>query len=120
MNNNMQIGTANISYNEQGEIVSAIFTPSLELDVNEDEDLLKQLKSIPCTSNEEIIRENAALVLGGWWNQLNQIELADRDKWKMDSEIVACNKWPSGRVQMCSIKFTFRRLESKLVSMFAK
>lgn len=115
MNNKMEIGTANISYDENGKATSVLFVPSDTLNVIDDPALLKELKTIPCSENSEDIRENAQLAMGAWWAKLNEIELADRNEWRMDTDVIECVKWPNGRVQMCSIRFVFQK-HGKLVS----
>ncbi len=101
------IGVATISYDEQGNPTSQTFKPGENIEP--DDNLLNQLKQIPTATDSELVKQNADLVLAGWWSKMNEAELADRDEFKIYSEIVECLKYDNGSVKSCSIEYTFKK-----------
>lgn len=46
--------------------------------------------------------------LAAWFTKMNEIELADRDRYDINSEIVGCDKHPNGSIKKCTLKYTFK------------
>lgn len=104
----IDIGTATINYNESGKVKTASFIAGA---VNATPELINQLRSLNGAENEEIIKDNAGLLLGSFFSQISNIELADRDQWEIITEIQSCSHYSNGNVKTCAIKFLFKKLE---------
>lgn len=102
--NKQEIGIAKIEYDKNGVVTSAEFEPTLKL--NNPEALKAELSTIQC-GDEPTLKYNADLVLAAWFAKVSDIELADREKYKIESEIVTCAKYPNGLVKSCTMKFFF-------------
>lgn len=104
------IGSVTLTYDENGIINSASFQPSMVVEA--DDKLLEQLRAISCPNEEEKIKESAGLVFGAWFNEMDRMETADREKYSIYSEVGECQKYPNGNVQKCVIKFLFKEVSS--------
>lgn len=106
--NNQEIGVVTIDYNEEGVAIHSLFEPTLK--IKGGMSLLEQMEALTATQDPEIIKSNADLVFGNWFNKLSEIELADRDTHEVVSELVECDKYPSGNIKKCVLKYIFREL----------
>lgn len=106
MNNSQPIGTATMEYSESGQIVKAIFTPSMV--VNADDFLLGQLEAIRNEGGPAELKSSADLVMSAWFSKTNEIELADREKWFIDSKVKSCTTHPNGKVKKCILEYCFK------------
>lgn len=104
---NFEIGTVGITYDKQGTATKAEFNPTVGF--NLDTNVIKQLASIK-QQDPEILKQNAGFVMAAWFSKLNDIELADRDKYEIATEIVSCDRYSDGKIKMCRIRFTFKEL----------
>lgn len=102
-----QIGIATMQYDESGKVIEAYFTPRDKVQGVD----LNQLKTIQADQNIDVIRYNAEMVMAGWFSKVNEIELADRDHYKVTSETIWCDKYPNGSVKRCSIGFYFEEIK---------
>lgn len=110
MKPNTKIGIARIEYNEDGTVKSAIFEPTMKVEAKAD--TLSPFLSIEDgNSSEEAVKEHAIIALATWFNKMNEIELADREKYTIDTEVVSCEKYPSGSIKICQIEFHFEELK---------
>jgi hypothetical protein len=106
----IELGTVTISYNEDGSVNSVVFSPT-EIDFFHDiggdfmGDLLRSGGSGART--EDKIKADADTVLAAYFSQLNYVELADRDKYVIDSKVTECSKYDNGNVKSCSMLYTF-------------
>src|SRR5579864_105088 len=78
----LQIGTAEIIYGEDGKVLRAFFTPKMQVG-----NIASQLLQLE-PGKPERIKENAEMVLAAWFSKMNEIELADREHYKIESEIL--------------------------------
>ncbi len=108
----LELGIAQIEYNEYGQATQATFSPTMKIDI--DPTLLQQITDIDVKDNPDIIKENANYVFASWFAKTNEIELADRDHYGIDTEIVDCQKDSNGIVRVCRIKFVFKELTVSL------
>lgn len=108
------IGTVRVEYNTQGTIESAVFNPQIKINLLEDKgDLGRQMLSIK-GNTQEVFKKNADLVLGAWFAKMNEIELADRDRYEVASAIVECEKYLDGSVKTCALEYIFQERSALL------
>ena len=103
----MEIGIVKIEYTKSGDLTSASFHPTLE--ISADEKLLTSLSSIP-NEDQESIAKQANIVFSTWFNEINHIELADRSEFQIINKVVECEKYSTGEMKKCVIKFSFEPL----------
>lgn len=105
------IGTAKVSYNENGQVVEASFIPALKVDLSKTPQLGQQLLDIKCDTQENI-QKNADLILGAWFvkmdDKINEIETADRERYQVASKIIECENYPNGKVKTCALEYVFQ------------
>lgn len=105
----MDIGNVIIKYDETGKVVLTQFKPATKTTTVGDK-LLEQLKTITGSSDQETIRNNAQLAFASWFNSIVDMELADRDVNEIKTSVVHCEKYDSGMIKVCEIKFTFEKV----------
>lgn len=106
---NLIIGSAVIEYDAAGKVTTAYFEPSIKIDLAEA--LGGRFTELAAPTPEEL-KGNADIVLGAWFSKMNEVELADRDRYTIESEIVECEQYPNGTVKRCILRYTFKeRLE---------
>lgn len=103
---NLEIGTVQIEYRETGEVKSASFHPVPA--IRFDSAVTRQLLTLDHPEGPHQLKNNSDLILAAWFTKLNEIELADRERYDIDSEIIRCDKYPNGSIQTCTIKYTFK------------
>lgn len=105
----MEIGTATIEYDTTGQSVMVKFIPA-EISFSK-QDIANGLSQVKSCEDCETIRTNAETVMVKWFNNTSAIELADREKYGIVSEIIGeCEKHPNGMIKQCSFKFTLKPL----------
>lgn len=102
----IEIGVAEMRYDENGKPVSATFTPATFTSTVA---VVKERLMQAAGKNPEDAKERAQIVLADWFAQLNTIELADREEGYVDSVITECEKWPNERPKLCVIRFFFAK-----------
>lgn len=108
MNNSQPIGIVTMEYDENGNVTSATFVPTMKVTL--DENLVHQLQSIPA-SGAVTLMNNADLVMSAWFSKTNEIELADREEWAVDGRMIECTLHPgSTKVKKCVIEYTFKKI----------
>jgi hypothetical protein len=50
-------------------------------------------------------RAKAQLVLAKWFEHVSDIELADREAYTVETEMLECEKWDNGKPKRCRIRF---------------
>jgi len=100
-----EIGVATIAYDEQGRVKNVEFTPTLTIDPTP---LLPQFEHLSGNGDLSTLKKNADLVLGAWFENVDVIELADRERYIIDSETLSCSLHPDGTIRECRFKFVFR------------
>jgi len=108
--NTLEIGIVTMNYNEDGTVIKELshFTPTLKTTI--DTDIEEQLLTIKGENDSETLKHNANAVLAGFFTQITNIELADRSEYVVDSEVVTCEKYPTGGIKTCVLKYYFRRI----------
>lgn len=109
-NTDMEIGIAELTYNEDGTTTSATFKPTMV--INADQALLERLATIS-GPDESILQSNARMVFAQWFNKSNEIELADPSEAYVADEIVECERYASGQPKRCVIRFIYRNLKGQ-------
>ncbi len=102
-----EIGTVTMQYSETGKLVSAIFKPTLKIELS-DEVKSNLEKNISKPEESDILKFNADFVLGTFFAKMTEIELADREKQEIVSEVVTCTKYPSEQTRLCVLKYYFQ------------
>lgn len=115
MHNNqeeIEIGVVTIGYDANGKPEFAKFKPTIQ--VTADTQLLDQLTSIKDNRDADRIKSQADLMLGAWWNQLSNMELADLHEYEFASEVVLCERYSSRQsVKKCVLRYVFKKRENK-------
>jgi hypothetical protein len=104
----INLGIVTIEYDEKGDVTSASFKP--ETHIKFDKHLLQQLQSVHSSKDVDVLKENIQFVVGGWWSVLNQIELADRDKYEEAIEIIECERYRTNMIKRCVSRIVFREI----------
>lgn len=107
-----KIGIVTISYNQKGQVSGAIFDPA-RVDFNDDTFLLNLL-STEGRSQEEI-KKSADKILAAWFNKVDNIELEDREKFRITSQIVSCDKWKDDTVKSCVIEYSLEEVTNAVL-----
>lgn len=104
----LEIGRVKLSYKLKGTVESASFTPSIKVEL--DSKLIKEISTIQSSTDVERIRNSSEMVFAAWFTRLNNIELADRNLYRIISKVDKCEKYPDGSVRECEIIFSFERI----------
>ena len=104
---NREIGVATILYSEDGKPLSSYFKPTVMFSA--DTKMLDQLSNVE-GPDAESVKTNSELVMGAWFSNLNDIELADREEFSVVGEVLQCDKYQSGKIKRCSVKFVLKKL----------
>lgn len=107
---NILIGTATVKYDEDGKAVFANFVPEMKVELDETS-LGRLQKVVDKNKDAEKIRENADVVLSSWFSKMTDIELEDRADYQMISEVVNCEKYPSGQIKVCVLRYMFTNVK---------
>lgn len=112
--NNMktqEIGIATITYDNGGRVIKELtnFVPTLKISITDE--LNKQFAQIRSEKDEINLKKNSDIVLATWFSKMNEIELADRDKFEIKSEIIKCEKYANERIKQCVIRYTFKEIK---------
>lgn len=102
------LGIATISYDSDGKAMQADFLPTGKIHL--DPKLLATIAFSKKHDQEKDVKDHASLVLGAWFAKSNEVELADRDRYQIDTEVIKCEKYANGNIKMCAIKFIFKDL----------
>lgn len=101
------IGIVTISYDQDGKILNTSFQSEIELDKS---GLLNELIKINCTNEAEKIQLQADIVVASWFNEVSSIEIADKFEYKVQSTLLECDKFDSGRVKTCKMLYKLVKL----------
>lgn len=122
MKQKQEIGIVTMNYNDEGEVTMASFKPTMSITIDKNlferfskigdtgKRIKKESPSVHYEEDSEMLRENAELVFASWFNKTNEIELADREKYKIISETIRCSKHFNGRIAECNIRFSLAEL----------
>lgn len=118
----IRIGQAVILFNEEGKAVGSMFTPE-GIKINNlamFAEVGEVLAPVEGNKGQENIRKAAETVFAAWFNKMNEIELADREKFEIVTEVLKCEEYSPGKVKSCTIAFIFREREAgKIPSAFS-
>lgn len=118
------IGKSIVTYDEQGNAKDMTFTPaamtlnSLAIWNKTPGEILEQISKAILDGTKgdegrEAVKQGAEVALATWYNHMNEIELADRSKYEIVSEMEECEEYENGGVKKCGMMFYFRELEKK-------
>lgn len=107
--NRISIGTVVMHYNTDGNVMGISFHPSINVSMTPE--LFEQFKTIKGTKDKDKLTENANLVFGQWFSQLNQIELADREKYQVLGQMKKCLVYDNGVVKSCEMEYFFEPIK---------
>jgi hypothetical protein len=110
------IGKAEISYLQDGKVNSARFTPNHYVITPKNSSVFRQLEDLEVGPQEDKIVKQAELMMATWFSKLNDIEMADREKYKIVSEMDECHKYPNGQPSKVSVSFYFTDIPSPVKS----
>jgi len=109
MKKTIVLGSVTMTYNEQGAMISANVQPVTNVPI--DATLQEQLVAIKSDTADNV-KNQAQLVLGAFFSNITNAELADRADYSMVSEIVDCAKFDNEKVKQCTIKFTLQPVQA--------
>lgn len=95
-----KIGTAVIRYDVNNNIISGVFKGELKQKFNEE--LIKQLQP---SNDLDIIKNNADMALASWFNKITEIEIADREKTRIISNVKKRTYYSNGNIKKCEIDY---------------
>lgn len=98
----MNVGIVTLQYTEAGILDSYDFKSDIQLPKEFEIDKLLVGDKI------EKIKATADLVMATWFNRVAEIELADRTEYTLVGETVMCDKYASGAVKACQIRYFLR------------
>lgn len=106
MKKNTYIGQAIINYDIKGNMLDAVFVPHLPMHV--DQALADKISEVvKGTDDEKTLKHNADMVLASWFNQMTEIELADRNQYDIASTVVKCEKYANDMIKTCILDYNF-------------
>lgn len=113
MNNEIEIGTVQLYYDNVGSLLSATFEAA-PIDMDKDE-LIDRLKFTDGTS-EEAIRSQTEAILAAWFTRTNRIELADRDNYEIAIETVECERRETDNsIQRCALRIALKEKKHETI-----
>lgn len=106
--NDIIVGVVTIKYNENGDTVYANFQPEAQEYTNPD--FMHSLLGIPASSESEMIKTNAQHLLVKYFTKINDMDMADHFEYGFVGDVIQCDRYDSGQVKECKIKFTFKKI----------
>jgi hypothetical protein len=97
----MKIGTVYLEYDKQGNVVDVSFISAIQFTLTDE--WRKKLSGAP--TNDEELRQKTDLVFSSWFNKVNEIELADRSEFKINSKVIECNEDILGLISRCKVEY---------------
>ena len=98
------IGDVILYYNKSSNVPSGVEFQPMTMKLTNEE--LQELQVIDNDTDEETIKLMSDNVLSSWFSKLTDIELADRDKFQIKSEIITCNKEHENLITKCVIRYS--------------
>lgn len=105
INNNKtkEIGTVHMHYDKFGLIQNADFIPAINFSLTEE---IKSQLGLIQPGSQEVLTRNADMIMSGWFTKVNDIELADREKFQLKRQVLACEKFEAtGYVKYCKLRY---------------
>ncbi len=107
-----ELGIVVLTYDEDGNIKTAGFDPKIQVQVKSSK--LKELFEIGSSNDLEVLQLRADTVFAMFIDKINQIELADREKFQVVSEVMLCEKYENGNIKICKLKYFFVSVEENV------
>lgn len=102
------IATVTTTFAPTGKIKSATLKPIFK-NILANEELINYVNGLVATDTPPIrARLMGQSLLAKLFNKITGIELADPDKYYIDSEMAACEKYRDGKTKKCTINFLFK------------
>ncbi len=102
-----EIGHVTTSFDKSGKLIGAEFWPSIKAVA--DDALMDQFNKLTIHQALPIrIRQAGEALISRFFSNATNIELADQEKYFIDSEVVKCDKYRNGVVKSCSVKYFLR------------
>ncbi len=102
----IEIGVVSVLYSPTWNVLDASFEPTMKHEL--DEKCLTQLKSISSDKDKDVIKSNAELVFASWFEKMNEIELADREKFEIVSRVLTKSLVEADKNWRVKILFSFK------------
>lgn len=101
-----RIGIVEFDYDESGKLIETAFAAE-PMRIKVADDLTAKFSEITASNSQDEIKAQAEKVLASWWSNLNDMEIADRNKFEITSEVVGCDKYTDGKIKVCRVEFYF-------------
>ncbi len=98
-----EIGVVTLKYDEKGAVVSSNFEPTITLEASDS--LIEGLSQVKSSEDSSKIINHARNVFSSWFDLMTQIEL--NDEYTITTETLLCEKYESGLVSTCKVKFYY-------------
>lgn len=107
-----KLGVAKVKLSPEGKILETSFKPKMEINCSGIE--LEKLKGDTYGGPVEMeIQRSTDLIMASWFNAVNKIELADRDKLEIKSEISGCRTTKKG-IKTCEYNYYLISVNKKV------
>lgn len=94
----INVGIITLYFDEDGRYTSGNFVPEeMKIDSASLHERLPFVDGVSQTS----MSKSVEVIVSSWFQRMNDMELADRDKYELTTEVVKCEEWPSGSVRKC-------------------
>lgn len=101
------LGTITLTYNENGIFVTGSFLPAL---FSSDISMQLRLGEL-ATVDEAAAQQHAQELIAAWFQRQNDIELSDREKYKIETTLETCEKWPNGHFKQAILTVKYIQRE---------
>lgn len=99
------VGTVQMTYSEDGEILTKTFRPKMAIEEGDAVECLEGLSGLKA-EDDKTLKDNAENVFAAWYAKINKIEQADQLAGAgLRAETVHCEKYPSGKVKKVIFDF---------------
>ncbi len=88
------IGKVNVSYNKNSNILYTTFIPAFH--ITERVKTAPELMLPDCKGREDIVRNSILEAMASWFSKSTDIEIADREKYKIDIRTEFSKNFPDG------------------------
>lgn len=97
------IANATLAYNPDGTLESATLWP---VKITKD-DFVNALGDCKNKTLEDVTK-TAELMLGAYFNKMNEVELRDVETTELKAEVINCQKYDNGTLRHVEIKFIYK------------
>lgn len=100
-----EIGTAILDYDELGNVMATEFIPSKDINIVAPPNLGLRLFGMDRAEDENMMRTQAERVMAAWFSKATEVELADRDQYRIEAVVTKCERYEFGGIFRSAIKF---------------